>query len=164
MLAEDRKVNPQHKAAGGRTCVIVMRQPLNPSVSIPWFLVFAALPNTSSRADCILGNGKPQSCNHPSVLTHTYTLTFAATHSAYNLNMRLFQVCSSSMTEGFMGNYIFLLSCSHISWQAPVSCCHGVVLNNSLFNRQWVGQLWIGPPAPYISAKTEEKFRMTTWF
>lgn len=146
-----------------------MRQALNPSVSIPWwsFLSFQHFTaNTSSWADCILGNGKPQSCNHPSVLTlhigqqltHIHTLKFAAAHSAHNLSVRLFWVCSRSMTEGFMGSFTtFLSSCSHISWQASVSLFHGVVLNSGLFDRQCVGQLWMSPPALYISEAVSAK-------
>lgn len=53
------------------------------------FLVFAPFPNTSFWADCILGNGKPQTCDHPSVLmlhigqelTHIYTHSHLQPHT-----------------------------------------------------------------------------------
>lgn len=153
-----------HEAGSQSICRHPMKQ----------FLVFAAY--TSSWADCILGNGKPQSRNHPSVLTlhigqqltHAciHTLTFTATHIAHNLSMRLLGVCSSSMTEGFMGSFTtfsspVLTSYDKHQWASFMvwflmadfwqAMCWPILNTSSCTLCQW-------------SAKRKEKFRMTIEF
>lgn len=46
--------------------------------------------------------------------------------------------------------YIFLLCCSHISWQASLNLLCEVVLNNRVFDSLCVGHLWTGHTELYI--------------
>lgn len=126
------------------------------SAPVMEFPVFNPLADTSF-LDCILGNGKPQTCNHQSVSALHAKLQLTQNNGTLSrrrvVPCDLYRSCADPAlctTQCLMTNCIFHLTCCHIPLQASVSrllLC--VPLNNSL--------LAICSPALYITEAVNMK-------